>query len=600
MRFFQHPQSFPRSIRFRPLSIIAVVAISISAMGGCRQSSVRSCFSPVVSDGRTMTVYRAEVKNTAICAEDLFLKARRLEAGLCPTCVDYYYRATLQSGNSWAAMRVRGDNDPAVCAVRDLYHRSLAHLLATSQRFGRYDPIRGIAVVGPRGAECIKPSFHGFVWKPEDFNRLVVNGEYDTSKVKHVYRCSGVGVPLLVIRERNYDEPFFNRSHPFPGTAVLNVKCEGGNSQPVLDFYAPGTSSMAELMGQRYSVASDYSALYVKLLEKGNRTFLEGFLNPGSSDDPAKLVMVEPYQRGKIPIILIHGLLSDPLTWIDVANELNADPTIRSRYQIWAFRYPTGSPFLGAAADLREKIETAARTYDPQGTDPALNHIVLIGHSMGGLVAKLQATSSENLLWRTAARCPLQSIRATAEQRELLARTFFFKPEPRVERVIFIGTPHGGASLASRPIGRIGSKLVEAGARRDETHKELVTNNPDIFIEELQDHIPTSVDMLEPKSKILAVMRQLPQGKRVHFHSIIGVEKETGDEGMGDGIVSAASAIFPGAESELRVDASHEELHHHDRSIHEIACILKRHLSETAAACSDCTTVSRPLVKVEK
>lgn len=152
--------------------------------------------------------------------------------------------------------------------------------------------------------------------------------------------------------------------------------------------------------------------------------------------------------------------------------------------------------------------------------------------------------------------------------------------------------------MASRLIGRIGSMLVEIGADQDESHRQLIRDNPGVFAEQLEDRIPTSIDMLEPESCILAAMRQLPRSRTVHFHSIIGVKKDTTGDGPGDGVVSAASASFPGVETELKVNASHEEIHHQDASVREIACILKRHLDDAAPACSDCTAVRRPLVRV--
>ena len=74
-----------------------------------------------------------------------------------------------------------------------------------------------------------------------------------------------------------------------------------------------------------------------------------GFFNPDSLQEQSGLYMIEPYQKGKIPVICVHGLLSGPLTWNTMYESLWADPEIRDNYQVWFFLYPTGAPFLASA-----------------------------------------------------------------------------------------------------------------------------------------------------------------------------------------------------------------------------------------------------------
>src|SRR6185437_8867600 len=108
----------------------------------------------------------------------------------------------------------------------------------------------------------------------------------------------------------------------------------------------------------------------------------------------AQLVMLAPYQPGKIPVVFVHGLLSDPTTWITLGNSLNSQPWFRERYQVWAFRYPSGVPFLISAATLRRELNAAIAASPGAAEDPAVSQMVLIGHSMGGLISKLQVTDS--------------------------------------------------------------------------------------------------------------------------------------------------------------------------------------------------------------
>jgi hypothetical protein len=53
----------------------------------------------------------------------------------------------------------------------------------------------------------------------------------------------------------------------------------------------------------------------------------------------------------KIPVVMVHGLISTPLAWIPMLNERGVP---RSGYaQFMLYMYPTGVPILIAAAGLR-------------------------------------------------------------------------------------------------------------------------------------------------------------------------------------------------------------------------------------------------------
>ena len=213
--------------------------------------------------------------------------------------------------------------------------------------------------------------------------------------------------------------------------------------------------------------------------------------------------MTEPYQPGKIPIVLVHGLASSPLTWSHLINDLHAQPAIMCRYQIWVFRYDTGDPFLTSASELRRQLVALRQAYDPCRNDPSMSRIVMIGHSLGGLVSKLQVTYSGDRLWQSASKQPFDTIRTDPDTRARLANSFFFAPSPDVSRVIYIATPHRGSVYARRCVGQISSALVKEPPDWKARHAQLIRDNPGAFYEELTRGIPNSIDLLEPSSRIL-------------------------------------------------------------------------------------------------
>ena len=98
----------------------------------------------------------------------------------------------------------------------------------------------------------------------------------------------------------------------------------------------------------------------------------------------------------------------------------------------------------GLDPDLRAhaaQVLVARDASDPNHSDPSLDQMVLVGHSMGGLVARMQITESWDIPWRHFASQPIESIRAPPQERARLRRLFFFEPSASVTRVVLIGTP---------------------------------------------------------------------------------------------------------------------------------------------------------------
>ena len=460
-----------------------------------------------------------------------------------------------------------------------VYHESVAGLIRTAQQFCRYDPLQGIRVYEDGRPRTVPISYHGFEWRPSDFNRLVVADRFVRTELKEQYYCDGVGVPLIVVREK--EARFLaNRSH-FAATANLKrsqqdaCDCEAAWT---LELANPLTVDCTDFSGRPVRVAGDLSAATRYVIGREKPTYLRDFLRPGVSTAEPKLMMFEPYQRGKIPVLFIHGLLSEPMTWAELFETIKADRELRDRYQFWAFQYPTGAAFLRSAAILRSELASLMASVDPEATDPALSQMVLIGHSMGGLVAQLQITSSGDQLWRSFANRPLESLRLTPEMYAQFQELFYFEPSPHIRRVVYIGTPHRGSAMANRLIGRMGAALVREPEEQRRQYDAFLAANPGVVDKFATRRIPTSIDMLEPNNPILNAMDHLPTAPCVATHSIIGIGGCSLCREPSDGVVPVSSARMPGVESELYVDEDHEDLHRDPDTIREVLRILRRHL----------------------
>jgi hypothetical protein len=175
------------------------------------------------------------------------------------------------------------------------------------------------------------------------------------------------------------------------------------------------------------------------------------------------------------------------------------------------FMHPTGNPFLLSAVELRRSLTEARDTVDPGRTDPAYDRMVLFGHSMGGLLARLAITDSRDALWRLNSDRPFESLVAGPEDRELLARVFFFEPLPFVRRVVFITTPHRGSELANNFIGRLGDSIIRLPGPLENSHDALIAQNaPDFFSPHFRSGVPSSIDELELNNPYLMTIDSLP------------------------------------------------------------------------------------------
>jgi hypothetical protein len=206
--------------------------------------------------------------------------------------------------------------------------------------------------------------------------------------------------------------------------------------------------------------------------------------------------------------------------------------------------------------------------------------MVLVGHSLGGLHAKMQVIRSGSAIYDSIACVPPESLRLPAGLREEFLSLFFFEPLPFVRRVVYIATPHGGSSVASRAVGRAASLLVRPPAEVRAIHEAIMEANPGAFSPEFERGILTSVDLLEPSSPQLGVLRSLRPDLAIATHSIIGCVHQSPLGGEGDCVVPVTSAREGGVSSEVFVPAKHTKVHHHPESVRELIRILTLHLQE--------------------
>ena len=237
---------------------------------------------------------------------------------------------------------------------------------------------------------------------------------------------------------------------------------------------------------------------------------------------------------------------------------LAADPAIGGSLQFWTFGYSTGNPIPYSGYLLRRELDEARRRLDPGQTDSAFDRMVLIGHSMGGLICKMIAVDSGDRLWRVVSDRPVGELTGDKEDIGLVRDSLIFRAHPRVRRVIYIATPHRGSRLDQGSVRAIGTRLfVLPDALRALHHRLVAGNPPEFFREPFRTGLPSSIDELGWCSPMLTSLSELAYPSALKVHSIIAVRPGTRPGHRTDGLVSYESAHVTGATSEKLVASSH-------------------------------------------
>jgi pimeloyl-ACP methyl ester carboxylesterase len=260
---------------------------------------------------------------------------------------------------------------------------------------------------------------------------------------------------------------------------------------------------------------------------------------------------------------------------------------VRDHYQFWFYLYPTGQPFWFSGTQMREDLAMMRRTLDPERRHPALDQMVLVGHSMGGLVSKMQTVDSGDAFWKTTSDHPFAELKADDDVTRSLANAYFFDPSPSIRRVVTIGTPHRGSQFANRTTRWLGHKLITLPAQMLMGRQQLLAMNKGFFRPDSPIEITTSIDSLAPESPILPALLTAQPGPWLAYHNVVGREPDLGwrrwfvDDG--DGVVSLASARLddmPQLRSQIFVPSDHVNVHRHPQSILEVRRVLLEQLAE--------------------
>ena len=437
---------------------------------------------------------------------------------------------------------------------------------------------------------------------PWFYEAIFMSDEVDpTFRLRESVTVEGMGIPLTGLAPRGGSRPH------------ANVLKDNGNVHTltaILDFDRmvdgkPTLRTIPRLMNEhifigknkvRQPLAANFSvpiALFWKLSD-ADGTELLGAFRPKKAINTMGLYFSEPYDPRKIPVVFTHGLMSGPATFANLTNRLLVDPVIRENYQFWFFGYPSGLAWTIPASRQRQALKELMQEYNPRGTSSEMNNIVMVGHSMGGLITRFNNSTKPWTLmkgvfelspetfegmtlenWKKGM-APLHYDEQTLER---LQNNFIFSPPQGVTRIVYMATPHRGSTFADNWIGRLGQRLIDLPSDMLEEVTRIATLSRGMFLLnplQLKDEL-TSIRQLSPNSSLVKYMSELRGSPNVPVHSIIGDRGRNDTPNSSDGVVKYHSSHLDWSASEKIVPSGHS-VQDDPASAVELRRILREHL----------------------
>lgn len=407
------------------------------------------------------------------------------------------------------------------------------------------------------------------------YDDIVPAKDICTEELKEHYIVPGLGVPLVgiipaeKIREGDHLMPFHARGTVSTLTALMEFP-DHESGRPVLQLIPRHWNERVQVGKLSYPLAGDFSApieVYWNLTRIKKGRFL-GLLHPQKLRDTTGLSSMERYNPDKIPVILAHGLASSADTFNNLVNRLLSDPEVRHNYQFWYFNYPTGIAWSISAAEYRKSLEHVRNHFDPRRKNRNWDNMVVVGHSMGGLITHLNQTVSTR--GQEAKYLPGK----LAPNSPLLKQLYDFQPV-RAGQVIYMATPHRGAPIAKNRFVLFLTRLVELPQTLVQEAFSLATLQEDNALtnpRRLTEWF-TSIGQLSPDSYSIRELAHVPV-QDVPTHSVIGDRGKRNSPRSTDGIVPYWSSHLPwGTETIVPTD-------HHVQDIPETALDVTHLLHE--------------------
>jgi pimeloyl-ACP methyl ester carboxylesterase len=490
--------------------------------------------------------------------------------------------------------------------IRDFYNQSIAKLVNTY--YLRYKPTEITSQI-KIGQSIYNIDFDNYPeLKKRKIEQLMSTYNLNFSGLRSITRRDGFGSEFLVVLPDDIPKTSSKAkyiispmSYKYPSGINPNIHqarylaatltAEPASAVSIEDIlnqanfqikaYDPYKFEKLTIGNKQYPLAANFSAPYGLWLAQNNlgKSAYLSLIDRDEQLTMPHLYMLEPYNPNKKIIVLVHGLASSPEAWIRLTNDIMGDPVLREHFQVWQVFYSTNMPIVESRFQIHAVLTQAFAQVSNQA--PAKNDAVLIGHSMGGIIARLlvsDADVTQNALKMMNARQINQYKNVNVVKDRLV-----MKDIPNFSRAIFLSAPHRGTEFADRWFTRAARKIIKLPGAFLSAMADVLTQEEDLkdLFKEI-DHglIQNGPSDLSYKSKFIALTEDIMPKKGMKYHSIIGNATKSDDLNIiTDDVVPYKSAHLEGAISEKILKGGHS-IQETPEAVLELRRILRQHLVE--------------------
>ena len=482
-----------------------------------------------------------------------------------------------EAGHDWAVLgdASRHEQWPA---ARDQYNAAIAKLFdqlrcGSAAGWDQRAAALGTRIAPPSLLDC-DPGTLDAVFPAASVNVRAVNRHATTE---------GVGLPVVGWKMTTpvgvkRDPYLLPNGHPYVLTATLEFQRTG---PPVWHFVKRWLREDLPVSGTSHPLAADWTApnaFFWHMCELDNLC-IQNVILPERYTEETGLYFVQSYDPDRIPLVFVHGLVSSPDAFKNMINELAPEPWFRQHYQIWLYNYPTGTPWVFSSMKFRESMRGACAYARTKGDDRNLKRMVVVAHSMGGLLTRSSITDPQTVLFDAEFKKPLDTLKVPDKNRRLIRDTYLYQPLKEPQRVVFLACPHRGSPVADFRISLWISRLIRLP-------KTLTVDLLDATVHAVGDamrggdpsaRLPTSINSLSPNNNLTVALNKLPLPGRITFHSIMGDRGKGDTPDSSDGVVPYRSSHITPVASELIVPSYHS-VQNDPQAAAELKRILQFHL----------------------
>ncbi len=538
-----------------------VPVLSVALLSGC------------VSPGR-------RIGDPELIKAEQSLKQGRFAGNTAETRAGYYLDAAARSNTVLDSHPQAKPEHPLALSIYNAASAELTALLRDNDDL--WKPLNRIPA--PAGNGCYQLRLQNGqpakgIWSPALFTDFQPASKIKRRGFRKEIKEPGYGGTLVGVRktgeERTPKDPFAYRvGKSAPVTATLDFKKPQAvvARSVTLTLNDPSQRTTVPISGAARPLAADFTAPLAWYPQRNE--FWAGLMAMTHVQDylgSTGLYMLRPYDPERIPVIFIHGLASTPQMWLNVINEIEGDPLLRRRFQYWVYWYPTGNPLAYSALQLRKDLATAQQVYGlPKGC-------VIISHSMGGLLARMQSTTPGRTIWDANLKGSAEKLYRTLPNNNVIKESLIFEANPKIERLIFICVPHRGSELAIGTLGELATRFITLPLTLVQGMQAALGSSFDIVTGGKGGRHLTSIQSLSPRSNTLLTLDKLPI--QAPYHSIIGDRGRNDSPNSSDGVVPYWSSNLKKAESELIVPGPHGS-YQLSQTVEELRRILSLHIAE--------------------